>query len=361
MLTPSIAARASRLAGLAERASVRRVTVLAGGYGGAKLSHGLALASAAARERGEAGIELSIVVNTGDDLEVHGLAVSPDLDTVMYTLAGLANDVTGWGVRDETWSGSAMLARYGAETWFGLGDRDIATNLLRSQALRAGERLTEVTARLAGALGVPARLLPMADEPVRTEVLTADGWLEFQEYFVHRHHAVDVHAVRHRGAEAARPTPEVLAAMAEAELIVFAPSNPFVSIGTILAVPGMLGALLAPGAPVVAVSPIVGGAALRGPADRMFETLGGDGAGVGGDGAGGGREASASGVVTHYRTRFPGLVDAFVIDELDADAAAGLRAAGATIQVAQTVMRDDAGRQALAEAVLARWLPGWPA
>ena len=320
--------------------------MLAGGYGGAKLSHGLALASAAARERGAAGLELSIIVNTGDDLEIHGLSVSPDLDTVMYTLAGLANEATGWGVRDETWSGSQMLARYGAATWFGLGDRDVATNLLRSQALRAGERLTEVTGRLGGALGVTARLLPMADEPVRTEVLTSEGWLEFQEYFVHRHHAVDVEAVRHVGAESARPTAEVLAAIAAAELIVLAPSNPFVSIGTILAVPGMAGALRAAAAPVVAVSPIVGGAALRGPADRMFVTLGG--------------EASASGVVAHYRMRFPGLVNGFVIDDLDAQATPALEATGATVLVTQTVMRDDAGRRALGEAILGRFLPGWP-
>ena len=157
----------------------------------------------------------------------------------MYTLSGWANEVTGWGVRDETWSAKEMLARYGAPTWFGLGDRDLATHLVRTQGLLAGERLTEVTARLATALGCPARLLPMTDDTVRTELKVDGRWLEFQEYFVHQHHAVDVTAVRHAGVEGASPTPEVLAAIADAELIVFAPSNPFVSIGTILAVPGI--------------------------------------------------------------------------------------------------------------------------
>jgi LPPG:FO 2-phospho-L-lactate transferase len=162
------------------------VVVLAGGYGGAKLSHGMALASAARMERGGLGLDLTVVVNTGDDLELHGLSVSPDLDTVMYTLAGLANDETGWGVRDETWSTSAMLARYGGETWFGLGDRDMATHVRRTELRRRGATLTESTAELSAHLEVPAHLLPMTDDEVRTEIRTAAGWLEFQDYFVRR-------------------------------------------------------------------------------------------------------------------------------------------------------------------------------
>jgi LPPG:FO 2-phospho-L-lactate transferase len=324
--------------------AARRVVVLAGGYGGAKMSHGLALASAARAAAGEPPLDLAVIVNTGDDLELHGLCVSPDLDTVMYTLSGWANEVTGWGVRDETWSAKEMLTRYGVPTWFGLGDRDIATHLVRTQALLAGERLTDVTARLAAALDTPARLLPMTDDTVRTELRVDGRWLEFQEYFVHQHHAVDVTAVRHAGVEGAAPTPEVLAAIDDAELIVVAPSNPFVSIGTILAVPGMADAIAAAPAPVVAVSPIVGGAALRGPADRMLQAIEG-------------REASAAGVVAHYRERHPGLVDAFVIDERDAAQADTIRAGGPeTLELLDTVMTSHGIRRALGAAILERFL-----
>lgn len=319
------------------------IAVLAGGYGGAKLSHGIALASAARVEQGGRPIDMSVVVNTGDDLELHGLCVCPDLDTVMYTLAGLANDETGWGLRHETWSASAMLRRYGSDTWFQLGDQDMATHVRRTEGLRAGRRLTDVTAELVERLAVPARLLPMTDDPVRTELRTSEGWLEFQDYFVRRGQRDTVLEVRRRGIEAATPTPDVLRAIAEARLIVIAPSNPFVSVGTILALPGMLDALLAAAAPIVAVSPVVGGKALRGPADRMLESLGG--------------HASAAGVVEHYRETYPGLVDTFVIDEADREAAAGLRAAGSTIEVRDTVMRDDADRQQLAAEIVETHLP----
>ena len=315
----------------------RRVTVLAGGFGGAKLSHGFALAATQADETGDE-LDVSVVVNTGDDLEIHGLAVSPDLDTVMYTLAGVANTETGWGVRDETWSGSAMLERYGAPTWFRLGDRDLATHLIRSEALRAGERLTDVTTRLAAALGVRARLLPMSDAPVRTQLLTPDGWLDFQDYFVRRGQRDSVLEVRRAGLETARPTAEVLDAVGAADLIVFAPSNPFVSIGTILALPGLVDALRTARARVVAVSPIVAGVALRGPADRMLETLGG--------------ESSALGVAAHYAARYPGLVDVFVIDDSDEELAARIRELGAQVQVTATVMRTDDDRRRLAAAIL---------
>jgi LPPG:FO 2-phospho-L-lactate transferase len=319
------------------------IVVLAGGFGGAKLSHGLALASDALVELGAASLALSIIVNTGDDLVLHGLAVSPDLDTVMYTLAGIANDETGWGLRDETWSTSAMLERYGAETWFGLGDQDMATHIRRTQALAAGKRLTEVTAELAKCLDVQARLLPMSDERVRTEIRTADGWLEFQDYFVRRGQADRVEEIRRTGIDEARPTPEVLAAVAAADLIVIAPSNPFVSVGTILALPGMFEALTQASASIVAVSPVVGGKALRGPADRMLESLGG--------------RASAGGFVDHYQQRYPGLVASYVIDQQDAAAVDAIRESGADATALDTVMTDHGKRRALAESILSSYLP----
>ncbi|MEX1345423.1 MAG: 2-phospho-L-lactate transferase [Candidatus Limnocylindrales bacterium] len=319
-----------------------RVVVLAGGYGGAKLSHGLVLASAAREAAGASPLELSVIVNTGDDLELHGLLVSPDLDTVMYTLAGLANTETGWGVRDETWSTGAMLERYGAETWFGLGDRDMATHIRRSQLCREGMSLTAATAELCERLGVSARLLPMTDDEVRTQLRTPHGWLEFQEYFVKRGQTDEVLEVRHRGVETARPTEPVLEAIDLADLVVIAPSNPFVSVGTILALPGMTDALLAAAAPVVAVSPVVGGAALRGPADRMLRSLG--------------ETASASGVVRHYRRSYPGLIDSFVLDEVDAGEVPALEAEGAAVELLPTIMRNDDDRCVLAQGILAAHL-----
>ncbi len=312
-----------------------RIVVLAGGYGGAKLSHGVALAA----EAREPGPELAIIVNTGDDLELHGLLVCPDLDTVLYTLAGLANEETGWGVRDETWSAAEMLARYGAPTWFRLGDRDLGTHIVRMHRLRTGVRLTTVEAELVEALGVRARLLPMSDDRVRTELRIDEGWLAFQDYFVRRHHEDAVHEIRFTGIVSARPTREVLAAIANADRILFAPSNPFVSIGTILAVPGIVEALAGARAPIVAVSPLIGGAAVRGPADRMFVSLGG--------------EASALGVGRHYVERYPGLLDGLVIDEVDAGQADALRALGLAVRVAPTLMLTTEDRRRLALEVLA--------
>ena len=320
-----------------------RVTVLAGGYGGAKLSHGLQLEAARHVAAGAAPIALDIIVNTGDDLLLHGLHVSPDLDTVMYTLAGLANDETGWGVRDETWSAAAQLERYGAQTWFRLGDRDLATHIRRTELLREGERLTEVTLTLAAALDVKARLLPMSDQPVRTELLTDEGWLEFQDYFVRRGHRDEVREIRQLGIETAHPTAEVFDAIRAADLIVFAPSNPFVSIGTILALHGAVNALTSGPARIVAVSPIVAGEALRGPADQMLLSLGG--------------EASARGVASHYVTRYPGLLDAFVIDTADAGAAAEIEALGLEVLVTGTVMSDHEDRRRLAADILYRFAP----
>ena len=312
--------------------------MLAGGVGGAKASHGFALASAAEVGHGGDPLELTVIVNTGDDLELNGLYVAPDLDTVMYTLAGVADPERGWGLRDETWSAATMLATLGAPTWFRLGDRDLAVHVLRTQALRAGRRLTDVTAELCARLAVSARVLPMSDDQVRTQIRTPDGWLEFQDYFVRRGQRDEVLEVRHRGASEARPTPEVLAAVAAADLVVVAPSNPFVSIGTILALPGMLAALTALAVPIVAVSPIVGGRALKGPADRMLVSLGG--------------RATAEGVVEAYEGRWPGLVDTWVLDEEDADEAERLRASGRPVLVTGTVMRSDDDRRRLAESIL---------
>ncbi len=306
-----------------------RVVVMAGGVGGAKLAHGMSLLPA---------VELQVIVNTADDLEMHGLQVCPDLDTVMYTLAGLANAETGWGMRDETWSAQAMLERYGAETWFSLGDRDLATSIRRTSRLRAGRTLTEVTDELRTALGVPARILPMSDAPVRTRLRTDAGWLEFQDYFVRRGHRDDVHELRYEGAATASPTREALDALRGADLVAIAPSNPFLSIGPMLALPGMSNALVEIAAPIVAVSPIVAGAALRGPADRLLVTLGG--------------EASALGVARHYVERHPGLLDSLVIDELDRAQAPAIEALGLRVRAAATVMPDDAARRRLAQTVL---------
>jgi LPPG:FO 2-phospho-L-lactate transferase len=310
--------------------SAQRVVVLAGGFGGAKMAHGFALLG----ER----VELTVVGNTADDLELHGLHISPDLDTVMYTLAGLANPDTGWGVRDETWWARAMLEGYGEPTWFALGDRDLATHIVRTARLRSGARLTDATGELTRSLGVAANLLPMSDDPVRTKVRTPTGWLDFQEYFVRRGHRDEVLELRFDGLESARPTQAVLDALAAAQLIVLAPSNPFVSIGPILGLAGVVEAVAGSGAPVVAVSPIVGGAALRGPADRMLRSLGAD--------------AGSAGIARHYAGRYPGLIRSLVIDEADAADELEIRATGIEPLVAPTVMRDERDRRRLAEAIL---------
>jgi len=305
------------------------VVVLAGGVGGAKLAHGL---------QAIVGSDLAVVVNTGDDLERHGLLVCPDHDTVLYTLAGLDDREQGWGIRSETYGVTEQLGIYGEETWFRLGDRDLAAHIVRTARLRAGARPTEVALGLQRSLGIAARILPMSDEPVRTEVRTDDGWLEFQEYFVHRHQAPTVHEVRFRGIETARPTPEILDALADAEIVAIAPSNPIVSVGPILAVPGFRDALATVrerGIPVVAVSGIVLGKALKGPADRMLVSLG--------------HEASALGVARLYA----GLIDGFILDALDADLAVSVEALGVRAFTTNTLMTDDATRAQLAREVMA--------
>ena len=305
------------------------VVLLAGGVGGAKMAEGLAA---------NVGRELSIIVNTGDDLELHGLTVWPDHDTVAYTLAGLDDQVRGWGLRDESWTVMDRLETLGGLEWFRLGDQDLATHLWRTDRLRAGGRPTEVALELGAAMGIEPRILLMSDQPVRTEVLTEDGWLEFQEYFVHRHQEPTVRQVRFRGVEAAETTAEVLAAIAHADVIVIAPSNPIVSIDPILAVRGIRPALeeaRARGVPMVAVSGIVGGKALKGPADRMLASLG--------------EESSALGVAR----RLVPLISRFVLDRVDVGLEEEISTLGVETLVADTIMTDDAARARLAEEVLA--------
>jgi LPPG:FO 2-phospho-L-lactate transferase len=306
-----------------------KAVALAGGVGGAKLASGL---EAALARNGRPG-DLSVIVNTADDFDLWGLRVCPDLDTVMYTLAGLANPETGWGVADESFAALAMISAYGEDAWFRLGDRDLATHILRTQRLRAGERLTEVTAGLAGALGVSSALLPMSDEPVSTMLETNAGLLEFQEYFVRRGQRDEVSGVELRGIEDARVPVEVQEVVTRAEAIVLCPSNPVVSLGPILAVPGMWKLLSASPAPKVAVSPIVGGRALKGPADRMLQSLG--------------HEVSATGVARMYE----GLLDGFVMDRADENETR-ISTLGMRFLAADAVMRDEADRERLGREVL---------
>ncbi len=302
-----------------------RVTALAGGTGAAKLLRGLAACLAAH--------ELTIIGNTGDDTEVWGLHVSPDLDTVTYALAGLLDVGRGWGRAEETFRCLEAMAVLGAPSWFGLGDRDLATHLSRTASLRAGAPLSMVTARLAGQLGVAARILPMSDQPVRTMVQTTEARLTFQEYFVRDKAAGDVVAVDYVGAPAARPAPGVLAAIAEADLVVVCPSNPVTSVGPILAVPGITAAL-AGARSVVGVSPIVGGAPVSGPAGRLMHARGLD--------------VSPLGVAAAYAP----WLRALLIDGRDRDTAPALERAGARAVVADIMMTDHAREVALARRVL---------
>jgi LPPG:FO 2-phospho-L-lactate transferase len=309
-----------------------RVVCLAGGVGGAKLADGL--------QQIVAPGELTVVVNTGDDLERHGLTVCPDHDTVLYTLAGIADPVQGWGIAGETFEVAEQLARLGEETWFRLGDRDIATHLFRTERLHAGARPTEVALELAARLGVRTRILPMTDATVRTRVRTDAGWLDFQDYFVRLHQEPEVREVRFEGVDAATVTPEVREAFRTAEVIVVAPSNPIVSIGPILAVPGLLAEIATArgrGMPVIGVSGIVGGKALRGPADRMLASLG--------------NEPSALGVARCYAA--VELLDVFVIDREDEALAETIRALGLEVVVTDTIMTDGASRAALAHEMVA--------
>ena len=303
-----------------------RVCALAGGVGGAKLAAGLQEALLPG--------DLTVVVNTADDFDLWGLRICPDLDTVMYTLAGISNPETGWGLAGETFETLGMLARYGEDTWFKLGDRDLATHVLRTARLHAGETLTAVTLSLSASLGISVAILPMSDEEVSTVLKTPAGLLEFQEYFVRRGQRDDVLGVELRGIEAARPTEAVLGAVEAADVVVFCPSNPVVSIGPILALPGMREALAASPAPKVAVSPIVGGRALKGPADRMLASLG--------------HEVSATGVAAMYE----GFVDGMVVDHVDEEERPGIEALGMSAFATDSIMRDAEDRARLAREVV---------
>jgi len=303
-----------------------RACAIAGGIGGAKLAAGLQ----AVLPPGD----LSVIVNTADDFDLWGLRICPDLDTVMYTLAGLANKETGWGVTDESFNTLATISGYGEDAWFKLGDRDLATHILRTQRLRAGTPLTQVTAGLSAALGIQSRLLPMCDEPVSTVLETPEGLLEFQEYFVRRRQRDEVLGVELRGIERARVPIEVARGVSDAEAIIFCPSNPVVSIGPILAVPGMRELLANRPVPKVALSPIIGGKALKGPADEMLKSLG--------------HEVSAAGVARMYE----GLVDGFVMDRTDENEEASISALGMRVLSTDAVMRDEPDRERLALEVL---------
>jgi LPPG:FO 2-phospho-L-lactate transferase len=297
-----------------------KVAVLAGGVGGARLAFGF--------YKTVAPEDLTIIVNTGDDFEHLGLRICPDLDTVTYTLAGLDNRETGWGVANDTFEALAALERLGGPSWFRLGDRDLATHLQRMTLLTQGLRLSEVTARICEALGVRARVVPATDDEVPTKVMTEEGELEFQDYFVRRRCEPIVREIRFAGVEAAEPCQEAMQALREADGVVIAPSNPFVSVEPILALRGLREAVAMK--PAVAVSPIVGGQAIKGPAAKMMAELGLD--------------VSPLGVARRY----VGLVRGFVMDEMDRDLAQAVQALGMEVSVRQTIMRSDEDRAALA-------------
>jgi LPPG:FO 2-phospho-L-lactate transferase len=310
------------------------LVTLCGGVGAARMLSGLVQVVPPS--------SVTAIVNVGDDTVLHGLHISPDLDTITYTLAGMDNRETGWGVVGESWTVMEELAHLGGESWFRLGDRDLATHLFRTERLRAGDSLTEVTRAIAARRQITVRLLPVTDDAVRTrltlaaasELGPAGTEVAFQDYFVRLHHDIAVRSVRFAGAEEARPTPQVTEALAQAEQIVVCPSNPIVSIGPLLAIPGLLDALSPRRHEVTAVSPIVAGAALKGPADHLMAELG--------------TEPSVAGVARLYAP----WAGTLVIDEADRDQARAVEAEGMRCVIASTVMDSPARAAALARAVL---------
>jgi len=301
------------------------IIALSGGVGGAKLALGLSRILPAE--------DLLVVVNTGDDFEHLGLSISPDIDTVTYTLAGLANRELGWGRHDETWSFMETMESLGGETWFRLGDRDVALHVERTKRLRRGESLSAVTADLASRLGVKQRILPMTDDPVRTRLLTDDGWIDFQDYFVNRKCEPVVRELQFHGAETARAHPDFMAALSSPALqaVVICQSNPFISVEPILAIPGVRDALAHCAAPVIAVSPIIAGRAVKGPTAKMMTELGLD---------------PTAGTVAH---RYSDLLDGYVIDNADMSEVVSI---DARVTLAQTLMTTMEDREALARTVL---------
>jgi LPPG:FO 2-phospho-L-lactate transferase len=300
--------------------------VLTGGTGGAKFVDGLRQLLPAR--------ELTLIVNTGDDLEWWGLHVSPDLDSIMYVLAGMLSRDRGWGVDGDTFECLQAMRRMGAPAWFNVGDRDLATHLMRTQLLRSGRTLTQATAEIAAALGVQSRILPMSDARVETRVATPDRELSFQEYFVRERYRPQVRGVRFVGAEQSTPAPGVLEAISSADAVVLAPSNPITSIGPILAVPGIRKALCETQAPVAAISPIVGDAAVSGPAGALMAAQK--------------LAVSASGVAQAYED----FLDLLIVDERDTEAAQALRQSGLQVHCARTIMTTADDKAALAATVL---------
>jgi len=308
------------------------VLALSGGVGGAKLALGLA-------DLLPAG-QLHVLVNTGDDFTHLGLHISPDIDTLLYTLSGRANEAQGWGVAGESWHAMDALEELGGETWFRLGDRDLATHLWRTQRLALGESLSNVVGELARRMGVASHIHPMCDEPVRTTVHCEDGPLPFQRYFVEERCEPPVKGFSFEGIAQARPNADVIGLLRDGAFsaIVVCPSNPFVSIDPILGLPGLWQALRDSRAPRVLVSPIVGGLAIKGPAAKMMGELG--------------MPVTALGVAAHYRDRYPGLLDSFVIDETDATLAPAIEELGVTVAVAPTIMKTRDDKRRLARFVL---------
>lgn len=302
------------------------IVALAGGVGGAKMAQGLM--------RVVQPPQLTVVVNTADDFEHHGLRICPDIDTVLYTLAGIANPVTGWGIAGDTTAALDAMTRLGEDPWFIIGDQDLATHVLRTKRLRLGSALSDVTQELALSLGVRASVLPVTDDTIATYIETPHGTFEFQEYFVRRRQQDDVLDVRVAGIGSAEPAPGVLDAITTADVILFCPSNPIVSIGPILQVPGVRHAIHHSQAVRIAVSPIIGGKALKGPADKMLTTLG--------------HEPSALGVARIYAD----LIDAMVIDEVDAGLTGAIEALGIRVATLQSIMGDTEDRARFAGEVL---------
>jgi LPPG:FO 2-phospho-L-lactate transferase len=312
------------------------ITVIAGGVGAARFLSGLVQVRPPE--------EITAVVNVGDDVELHGLSISPDLDTITYTLAGAIDPVRGWGLAAESWQAMETLGRYGGTTWFNLGDRDLGTHMYRTERRAEGAPLSQITAEIAAGWGLELRLLPASDDALRTKLTIdgPDGWpveIGFQEYFVQRQHSVPVRAIRFEGADAAQPAPGVLDAIADAECVVIAPSNPLISIDPVLAVDGVRDAVTAARERTVAVSPIVAGAALKGPADRLLEELG--------------HSSTVVGVAELYAP----LASTLVIDEADAALASAVEESGLRCVVAPTVMSTPAVAAALADTVLDAVVP----
>lgn len=315
-----------------------KVLALTGGVGGAKLVCGL-YHQLYKNAQCQPDVALTCLVNTADDFSYLGLNICPDLDSLMYALAGENNLDTGWGRKGETWQMRKALQSFGAEAWFAIGDLDAATHILRTQALRSGKSLTEVTASLAVALGINCSLLPMTEDAVATKIHIKDGVLDFQDYFVRKKARPEVCAIEFAGINEAKPNPSVMKLLMTAlDLIVLCPSNPYLSMNPILQLPGMTDALAACGAPIVAVSPLVDGNAIKGPTAQIMGSLG--------------DEISAAGIARHYATTYPGLLSAFVLDKRDAKLAADIEALGIDCLICETLMTTDADKNNLAKAIL---------